>query len=659
MKYRIFRLVSILFLALAVASIASGPQRARAAGPWYVTPTGNDNNNCLGPGTACSTISGVTNKPAFVSGDTIFLAEGTYLGSPSQPLIITIDMNLIGGWDSTFTSQSGFSTIDGQNLQKIVNVGSAVTSSFDRLILQNATSPNNFHQGAAVFNSGTLTISNSIIQNSAANYGGGIYNEGNLILNNAVIRNNASTAQAGEGGGIYNVGSLILNNSTVSGNISLPGFSSFGIGNSNGTVTLNSSTVSGNTGGILNWNGSVTLNNSTVSNNTVTNGGGGGFVNVTGTITLNNSTVAGNSNTSNTGGIFNNGGTVTLQNSILANNTSTVAGPDCSGTITSSGYNLIGTTSDCTFTPTTGDKVGTAANPINPRLSSLQNNGGPTFTHALLAGSPAINAGNPATPGTGGNACPTTDQRGVARPLSTACDIGAYEGYLPISSPLSPTGTISDITPTYKWIKVPGATTYQYQLWMGPTLVYTKTVPSSVCGATTCSNTPTTVLTNGIYKWKVRAMTGGVWKSYSVFKSFTLRAPDAGFWRGSGLEFYVTPDQAKVDNFAIYIYVDGCGNYKITHSPFASIVKNHFSFTGSFYASGTFSSTTRASGQSGLNHYYIAGCGYISGGPFSWSAIWKNNTQPTLMSTDESMEIFVEPVIHAPSNFYTIESVNP
>ncbi len=61
------------------------------------------------------------------------------------------------------------------------------------------------------------------------------------------------------------------------------------------------------------------------------------------------------------------------------------------------------------------------------RLGSLANNGGPTQTHALLAGSDAIDAGNPATPGSGGDACLATDQRGVARPQGATCDIGAFE----------------------------------------------------------------------------------------------------------------------------------------------------------------------------------------------------------------------------------------
>ena len=127
------------------------------------------------------------------------------------------------------------------------------------------------------------------------------------------------------------------------------------------------------------------------------------------------------------GGIFNSAGTVNVKNTIVAGNSASSSGPDCSGTPTSQGYNLIGDDTDCSFTPDTGDLVGTGASPIDPLLDALADNGGPTQTHALDPNSPAIDAGNPATPGSGGNACEATDQRGVARPVGPRCDIGAFE----------------------------------------------------------------------------------------------------------------------------------------------------------------------------------------------------------------------------------------
>jgi hypothetical protein len=129
--------------------------------------------------------------------------------------------------------------------------------------------------------------------------------------------------------------------------------------------------------------------------------------------------------------------------------------------------------------------------------------------------------------------------------------------------------------------------------------------------------------------------------------------PKPGFWDGgTGVEFYVTTDRAKVDDFAIYINVPGCGSYKITHNPEEPITNNTFSFSGSFYASGTFNSETTASGTTGLDHFYIPGCGYVTGGPYSWTATWQSSSQPT-MPTQVLGPERVEPVSQT-GEFYTV-----
>ncbi len=111
-----------------------------------------------------------------------------------------------------------------------------------------------------------------------------------------------------------------------------------------------------------------------------------------------------------------------LANTLIGTNVATSA-PDCSGTLVSQGYNLIQTTAGCTLTGiTTGNITGRV-----PSLLDLGDYGGPTQVHALFYDSPAINAGNPITPGSGGYACEAIDQRGVARPQAALCDIGAYE----------------------------------------------------------------------------------------------------------------------------------------------------------------------------------------------------------------------------------------
>jgi len=305
------------------------------------------------------------------------VATGTYTNSTgSEVVLIDKDTTLSGGWDPAFATQGGMSTIDGQSGRRGITVNSGLTAIIERFVIQN---------GSAVD-------------------GGGIYNNvGTVTLTNSTVSGN--TSPFGGGGGIYNnVGTLILDNSTVSTNTASSGQPAVGGG-----------------GGIYNSNGTVTLNNSTVSGNTSPYSGGGIFNE--GILTLNNSTIRGNT-ADGGGGIRNFGGTVTLQNSILAGNTAPIS-PDCSGTLSSAGYNLIGNTTGCTFNSTTGDLLNT-----NPQLFPLI--GWPGF-HPLLPSSPAINAGNPSgcTDNLGNPL--NTDQRGVAR--VGRCDIGAYE-YDPNNDPL-------------------------------------------------------------------------------------------------------------------------------------------------------------------------------------------------------------------------------
>jgi VCBS repeat-containing protein len=247
--------------------------------------------------------------------------------------------------------------------------------------------------------------------NTVAGDGGGIHNSTNLTLVESTLSDNHTAAS---GGGIYNEGVLTLFDSTIS---------------------INTANDSG--GGIANASmGSVALNNSTVSGNTATNDGGGIFN--MGLLPLHNATIADN-RANNGGGVVNSdaSGTVNFRNTIIAGNTATSA-PDCSGTLSSLGYNLIQDPSSCTISgDTTGNIAGQAL------LGLLQDNGGQTETHALLPASPAIDAGNPSGCfGSEGlfpfdhdhNLFPFDhDQRGEPRPTdgdsngSFICDIGAYE----------------------------------------------------------------------------------------------------------------------------------------------------------------------------------------------------------------------------------------
>ena len=112
--------------------------------------------------------------------------------------------------------------------------------------------------------------------------------------------------------------------------------------------------------------------------------------------------------------------------------------------------------------------------------------------------------------------------------------------------------------------------------------------------------------------------------------------PTPGFWADppTGDEFYVSTDRANVVNFAIRVDIKGCGRYKITHTTSEPITNNQFSFSGAFYASGTFNSDTSASGTLGLNGFTIPGCGTFSYGPAPWNVTWQNSSQPSSLRVE-------------------------
>jgi hypothetical protein len=264
----------------------------------------------------------------------------------------------------------------------------------------------------------TVSISGLTISHGVFGHGGGISNSGALTIRNCVIAGN-ETYQGSSGGGIYDGGGALntIYDSTIAGNTAGEGG---GIWNGSANpVTIYNSTISGNTatgpnnggGGIF---GRVTLVNSTVSGNIATpSGHGGGGISGQGFsgpfATLVNSTITGNSaGQGQGGGIL---GDVTTRNTIIAGNTAATS-PDASGNIGSQGHNLIGNTSGATGFD------GTDLLNVNPRLGTLQDNGGPTQTMALSGSSPALNAGDSSQLG-------TADQRGVIR--AGGVNIGAYQ----------------------------------------------------------------------------------------------------------------------------------------------------------------------------------------------------------------------------------------
>lgn len=322
-----------------------------------------------------------------------------------------------------------------------------------------------------------LELNNITVAKGLTDRGGGIFNAGTLtLINSAVANNSATTSGWKQGGGIFNEtgATLTVNHSTLSGNVA--GYSGGGISNW-GTVIITESTLSNNSaplqygygGGIRNYGGPVTITDSTLSGNTASLYGGGIFSGEGGTVLITNSTLSGNSATVSGGGIFLQQGTVDLDYSTLSNNSgagsgglhlypgnysamltlkhsivaSGISGSNCAGnSVTDNGYNL---DSDGTC----GLTQPTSRPSTNPLLWPLTNNCGPTQTHALREGSPAIDAIPAAVDGT---CAVNQDQRGALRPQDgnwdgvAACDIGAVEQPLGVPAVIEPHGDQVAIT---------------------------------------------------------------------------------------------------------------------------------------------------------------------------------------------------------------------
>lgn len=368
------RITPALLLALAL------PVALHAA---VYTPSKTTDSNDGACDADCSLREAVAAANQHAGEDVVLLHAGIYVlngsGTATGTLEISGDLVLIG-------DEAGSTIVDGAAAAGIFHVAGTATVQIQDVTLRNGR---------------------------ASGGGGAVHNNGNLTLLRTVLSGNTSVAGAGGlgfGGGVLSEGS-------------------------GSSLTVTDSTISGNTGqggGGIAVGGSYNLTNLTISGNQSQGDFGGGlYIFADGHGTVNNLTIAGNSAGLRGGGVFLEsaafiGISPKITNSIIAGNTASTH-PDCSGA-TDSAYDLLGDGTGC-IGPAAAkhDLVGTAAAPVNPKLGPLAGNGGPTPTRALLAGSPAIDAGNPAAPGSGGDACEATDQRGARRPGGSRCDIGAFE----------------------------------------------------------------------------------------------------------------------------------------------------------------------------------------------------------------------------------------
>lgn len=293
-----------------------------------------------------------------------------------DPLSINDDLSILG-------PGSDILSINANGASRHFGVFNDATVSISGLTLTRGSE----FDGGSIFNSGTLTIANTVfVDNNASSSGGAIFNEGTLTITNSTVQENAAGIS---GGGIYSVGALTVLSSTIANN-----------------------TAEASSGGGIEITGTLTLTNSTISGNTAQNFGGG--IRAIGTAhTISNSTIFGNTALTEGGGISVTG-PITMRSTIVAGNT----GGDIGGTLDAgSTHNLIQSTTSAggLANGTDNNLVG-----VDPQLSPLASNGGRTQTHASASTSPAIGAGlNPLAL--------TTDQRGSRFARGNTVDIGSYQ----------------------------------------------------------------------------------------------------------------------------------------------------------------------------------------------------------------------------------------
>jgi hypothetical protein len=487
--------------------------------PAYATTITVTNTDDSGPGSLRQALS-VAND-----GDTINFAVTGTITLTSAELVVSHSITISGPGAASLAVSGNATFRVFENFASNVTIsGLTITDGFDSsdpggggilnhggLTLSDCTLNGNSvsgccPSGGGIFNdNGQLTVTDSIISGNSVGFdGGGIWSpNGTVIVTNTTFNNNSASREGG-GLGYSRDATLTITNSVFSGNSA--GDGGGGIGGDipyGGTLTVSDSTISGNSadrgGGIFNDGGQLTLLNSTLNDNSASDGGGidnggtatvtnstlssnsaspgygGGIMNEGGanTLTAHNSTFSGNSaSTGHGGAIFTQGGGATVQigDTVLDAGASGGTIFNNGGTVSSLGYNLASDNGGGLLTGP-GDQINT-----NPMLGPLQDNGGPTFTHELSSGSPAIDAGDPSfTPP------PDYDQRGPGFPrvVNGRIDIGSFE----VQSTPTPTPTPTS-TPTPTPTPTPTATPT-------PTPSVTPTVTPSPTPSVTPSVTPT------------------------------------------------------------------------------------------------------------------------------------------------------------------------
>ena len=367
-KSKTIRLLAIAALAIAAFIVPAGNADAQ---PFTVTKEADSNDGTCNAD--CSLREAIAATNATTSNDVITVPAGHYVLSLGE-----LHVNKGTGSLAVNGADARTTTVDGNHNSRVFEADGPDVS-FSQMTITNG---DQIDQGGGIFNDDVLTLTNvAVIGNRTigdatfGGQGGGIFNNNVLTINQSLVAGNhadapTATNSGGQGGGIFNNDTGTYTNVTVTGNDV-----------SAGTTP----SADGQGGGIFN-NDTGTYTNVTVTNNQTESGG-------------------------QAGGMFLND-TTHFHNTIVAGNLVGATSSNCliNSTGLTSDHSLEGGT-DCPFTDPS-DK-----HSADPLLGALANNGGPTDTQALGAGSPALG---------GGANCPATDQRGVARPAN-GCDIGAFQ----------------------------------------------------------------------------------------------------------------------------------------------------------------------------------------------------------------------------------------
>lgn len=404
---------------------------------WYVETSGDDSNSCRTVAAACATIQGALSKAE--PSDEIRVGAGTFFADSGGTIYGTqleLDISIIG-------EGPGSTIVDGEATRNVFTVYEGDVS------IRNMTIQNGGGSlGHGVFSPrpaprASLHLENVLIQDNA---GWGVEAESDFVIEDSTVTQNA-------GGGIAAGG--IIRRTDIMDN------GGRGIFTSGGELSVIDSSVSGhsfsNGPGLFTFSGLITIEGSTFFDNVNTNTSGGGTVQLQGgSLTMVNSTISGNTGTGVSLTVP--GAIDIIFSTIVGNSLSGISTVDVTGRFQN---NLLsnGGSRDCVFLVSgVGAGFSRSDNVYSRGLDSecrgsvvedvlvdvLADNGGPTMTHALLEGSPAIEAAGD---------CIGDDQTDAARPIGPACDVGAYEagafamsGELPDEEPFV---TISTQTPCY------------------------------------------------------------------------------------------------------------------------------------------------------------------------------------------------------------------